>query len=217
MDARPHLPVVEERRTLPSEVLLCTHCNKPYSPCGTEGSEIVEIRVEGYVRRVHRLRYQKPCDCPDVPDRMTAPPAPRLIPKSPLGVSVWVDVLLGKYLHSIPTHRLCADLKTLGIPLAQGTLTGGLQKLLSLFEPVSAALLEKHLTQRLFHGDETGWKVFAEVAGKIGHRWYLWLTRSASVVYFWMAPGRGAKVIKEHFAELSKEVLIIFICDRYKA
>jgi transposase len=78
-------------------------------------------------------------------------------------------------------------------------------------------LLEKHLSERLFHGDETGWKVFAEVAGKIGHRWFLWLTRSASVVYFWMAPGRGAKVLQEHFAELSKEVLIILVCDRYKA
>jgi transposase len=101
--------------------------------------------------------------------------------------------------------------------MAQGTLTGGLQKLMPLFEPVRAALLEKHLTERLFHGDETGWKVFAEVAGKIGHRWFLWLTRSASVVYFWMAPGRGAKVLQEHFATLSKDVLIILVCDRYKA
>ncbi len=95
-----------------------------------------------------------------MPGRGTAPPAPRLIPKSPLGVSVWVEVLLGKYLHSIPTNRLCADLESLGAPIAPGTLAGGLQKLVPLFEPLRDALLERHLTERLFHGDETRWKVF---------------------------------------------------------
>jgi transposase len=140
-----------------------------------------------------------------------------LLPKSSLGVSVWVEALLGKYLHATPSHRLCADLKTLGAPIALGTLTGGLKKLAPLFEPLRAALLARHLTERLFHGDETRWQVFQEVEGKIGYRRYLWLTRSASVVYFWMAPGRGAKVIKEHLAGLNPDVLIIFVCDRYRA
>jgi len=98
-----------------------------------------------------------------------------------------------------------------------GTLTGGLKKLAPLFEPLTAALLERHLTERLFHGDETRWKVFQTIEGKIGYRWFLWLTRSASVVFFWMNPGRGAKVIKEHMAGLDPEVLIIFVCDRYSA
>ena len=96
-------------------------------------------------------------------------------------------------------------------------MAGGLEPLLPLFEPLKVALLDKHLTERLFHGDETGWKVFEAVEGKVGHRWFLWLTRSASVVYFWMAPGRGAKVLKEHFADLDPEVLIILVCDRYRA
>jgi len=96
-------------------------------------------------------------------------------------------------------------------------LTGGLKKLAPLFEPLRAALVERHHTERLFHGDETRWQVFQEIEGKIGYRWYLWLTRSASVVYFWMAPGRGAQVIKEHMAGLTPDVLIIFVCDRYRA
>jgi len=157
------------------------------------------------------------CQCPQVPGLVTAPPAPRLIPQGMQGISVWVEVLLRKYLYAIPTNRLCADLNSLGAPIAAGTLTGGLEPLLPLFEPLRVALLEQHLTERLFHGDETGWKVFESVEGKVGHRWYLWLTRSASVVYFWMAPGRGAKVLKEHFADLDPEVLIILVCDRYKA
>jgi transposase len=107
------------------------------------------------------------------PDHGTSRPAPDS--QAFAGVSVWVEVLLRKYLYAIPTNRLCTDLKTLGVPMALGTVTGGLKKLAPLFEPLQAALLERHLGERLFHGDETRWKVFQEVAGKIGYRWYLWL------------------------------------------
>ena len=213
---RPLLPVVEEMRTLPPEAQACPCCRLPFAPFpGTEDSEIVEIQVGAYVRKVKRMRYRKACQCPDVPGVIAAPPAPRLIPKCDQGVSVWVEVLLGKYLYSIPTNRLCADLKSLGAPIAPGTLAGGLQKLVPLFEPLRDALLERHLEERLFHGDETRWKVFEEIEGKAGHRWFLWLTRSASVVYFWMAQGRGADVLKGHMAGLDKEAFVIFVCDRY--
>ena len=215
---RPHLPIIEEWHALPSNQPLCPQCAKPYiGTSKTEDSDIIEIDVAAHVRRIKRRCYRKGCDCPNVPFLVMAPPAPRLIPKSPIGVSVWVEVLLQKYQYAIPTNRLCTDLKTLGAPLSQGTITGGLQKLVPLFEPLGEALMARHLTERLFHGDETRWKVFQEVEGKIGHRWYLWLTRSASVVYFWMAPGRGADEIKTHMVELNREVTIIFVCDRYKA
>jgi transposase len=210
--------VIEELRVLPPDEQVCPHCNASFDPFpGTEDSDIIEINVKAYVRKIKRQRYKKTCQCPTVPGLITAPPAPRLLPKNSLGVSVWVEALLGKYLYATPTHRLCADLKNLGAPVAMGTLTGGLKKLAPLFEPLSAALLERHLTEQLFHGDETRWKVFQKIEGKVGYRWYLWLTRSASVVFFWMNPGRGAKVIKEHMAGLDPEVLIIFVCDRYRA
>jgi transposase len=216
--ARPLLPVVEEMRTLPPEDRACPCCKLPFAPFpGTEDSEIVEIQVGAYVRKVRRERYRKACQCPGVPGVVAAPPAPRPVPKCGQGVSVWVEVLLGKYLHSIPTNRLCADLESLGAPIAPGTLAGGLQKLLPLFEPLRDALLEKHLAERLFHGDETRWKVFEAVEGKVGHRWFPWLTRSASAVCFWMAPGRGADVPKQHMAGLDREALVIFVCDRYSA
>jgi len=190
---RPHLPLVEELRILPPNSDICPNCYKPYALISkTEDSTIIEINVLAHVRKIKRQCRLKAFDCPNVPTIITAPPAPRLMPKSSLGVSVWVEVLIRKYLHSIPSHRLCTDLTMLGAAIAQGTLTGGLQKLRPLFEPLCEALMERHLTERLFHGDESRWKVFEEVDGKIGYRWYLWLTRSASVVYFWMAPGRGA-------------------------
>ncbi|MFZ4701567.1 MAG: IS66 family transposase [Candidatus Methylumidiphilus sp.] len=215
---RPRLPVIEESRDLPPDEQSCPHCNEAFDPFpGTEDSEIIEISVKAYVRKIKRVRYKKRCKCPGVPGLITAPPAPRLIPKSSLGVSIWVEVLLGKFLRCIPTNRLCADLKSLGAPIAMGTLTGGLKMMSPLFKPLIAAFLDKHLTEKQFNGDETTWKVFEEIAGKIGYRWYLWMTRSASVIYYWMAPGRGADVIKKHMAGLNLETQVIFVCDRYVA
>ena len=149
---------------------------------------------------------------------MTAPPAPRVIAKSGLGVSVWTMVLLDKYHYGRPTQRLCAELGHHGLPLAQGTLTDGLQKIAVLFEPVMTALYERQMGEKVFHGDETRWEVFEEVEGKVGHRWYLWVTKSASVVYYRMAPGRGADVPKAHFAGLRKDLVeVVLVCDRYSA
>ena len=146
---RPDLPVIEELHVLPLDEQACPLCHAAFDLFpGTEDSEVIEVNVKAYVRKIKRQRY-KTCQCPTVPGLITAPPAPRLIPKSSLGVTVWVEVLLCKYLYATPTHRLCADLKNLGAPVAMGTLTGGLKKLAPLFEPLNAALLERHLTERL--------------------------------------------------------------------
>jgi len=70
-----------------------------------------------------------------------------------------------------------------------------------LFEPLMSVLYERQMTAKLFHGDETRGEVFEEREGKTGHRWYLWVMQSASVVYYQMAPGRGADVPKGHFGK----------------
>ncbi len=215
----PDLPVIEEVRELTGEEQCCSSCGAAFESFpGTEDSEIIEIQVQGYIRRIKRQRYKKTCRCPKTPGIITAPPAPRLIPRSLVGVSVWTEVLLGKYLYCTPTHRLCTALASLGQPIAQGTLTGGLRKLGVVFEPLVAAMYEKQMTERRFHGDETGWKVFERLEGKVGYRWYLWVTQSASVVYYRLAPGRGADVPKAHFAGLSEAIEpAILVCDRYVA
>jgi len=86
-----------------------------------------------------------------------------------------------------------------------------LQRLKGLFEPLMPVLYERQMTEKLFHGDETRWEVFEEVEGKTGHRWYLWVMRSVSVVYYRMAPGRGADVPKGHFATLRKDLLNVVL------
>ena len=60
--------------------------------------------------------------------------------------------------------------------------------------------------------------MFEEVEGKTGHRWYLWVMQSASVVLYRMAPGRGADVPKAHCAKLHNDLVdVVLGCDRYSA
>ena len=216
---RSALPVVVEVHDLSEAAKHCPQCGEALAPFpGVEASDIIEVQVQAHIRRIQRPRYQKTCACPQVPGIVTAPPAPRVIPKSPLGVSVWTMVLLDKYLYSRPTHRLCQDLEHHGLHLSQGTLTDGLQRLKLLFEPLMPVLYERQMTEKLFHGDETRWEVFEEVEGKTGHRWYLWVMQSVSVVYYRMAPGRGADVPKGHVAKRRKDLVeVVPVCDRYSA
>src|SRR5438270_3675963 len=216
---RSALPVVAEVHDLSEAAQHCPACGEAFAPFpGAEESTIIEVQVQAHLRRIQRPRYQKTCQCPQVPGIVTAPPAPRVIPKSPLGVSVWTRVLLDKYLYGRPTYRLCEELRHHGFPLSQGTLTDGLQRIAGLLKPLMPLLYERQMTEKLFHGDETRWEVFEESEGKTGHRWYLWVRQSASVVYDLMAPGRGADVPKGHFAKLRQDlVAVVLVCDRSSA
>jgi transposase len=216
---RSALLVVPEVHDLSPAQACCPTCGEAFAPCpGAEESTILAVQVQASLRRIQRRRYQTTCQCPQVPGIVTAPPAPRVIPKSPLGVSLWPTVLLDKYLYGRPTSRVCEQLKHHGVLLSQGTLTDGLQKIAVLFEPVMTKLYERQRGEKLFHGDETRWAVFEEGDGKTGHRWYLWMMQSASVVFDRMAPGRGADVPQGHFAKRRKALVdVVLVCDRYSA
>ena len=103
-----------------------------------------------------------------------------------------------------------------GLPVSPGTVASGLQSLLPLFTPVYEAWYQKQMTERLFFNDETRWEVFEAIESKVGWRWYLWLTRSASVIYYVIDPSRSAAVPGAHFKGLSQDRVII-VCDRYSA
>jgi len=74
-------------------------CGEVYAPLEhTEDSRIIEVEVKAHIRLIKRKMYCQCCACDGVPGLITAPPAPRLIPRSPVGTSVWTEVLLNKYL-----------------------------------------------------------------------------------------------------------------------
>ena len=208
-----HLPT--EVETLELACPHCPNCGLGYADFpGTEDSEIIEIDVKPYRRKICRRRYRRTCQCPGTPGILTAPPPARLIPRGKYGVSIWVHLLLSKFSYGQPTHRLLRDWSDYELTLSPGTVTGGLRALAPLFEPLEEALLCRLRSENRWHADETRWMMFVESEGKIGHRWYLWVFHSESVVHFVLDPTRSAKV---PIGELSKSKGGILVCDRYSA
>jgi transposase len=217
---RSNLPVVHDERDLPADEKRCPKCGLPHlrKPALDEDSDIIEVEVSAHIRRYTRPAYTRNpgCACEDTPAIISAAPPPRLIPRSDYGVSFWVEVILSKYRYGQPTNRYLSDLRDQGLPVSPGTVAGGLQSLAPLFEPVLEALYCKQMSEELFHNDETRWEVFVVIEGKVGTRWYLWVTRSPSVVFYCIDPSRSAAVPGAHFAGLQNEQVII-VCDRYSA
>jgi transposase len=211
-----HLPAVVEDHELPPEQCRCSRCGQPFDDFpGTEDAIILEVDVRAHRRVIRRRRSRPTCSCGAHPGIVVAPPPPRLIKKSILGVSIWVDLLLDKYLFYRPTYRLLADWATHGLDLSLGTITDGLKRLAPLFEPVYEALVRHSQGQTLWHADETRWLVFVVLEGKVGYRWYLWVFHAAEVVVFVLAAGRSHDVPEEHFGPV--EGRGILVVDRYKA
>ncbi len=193
----------------------CPSCGLDFAEFpGTDDSEVLEIEVKAYRRVIRRRRYKRNCQCDDVPGIVTAAPPARLIARGKYGISVWAHLLLSKFLYGQPSHRLLQDLLDSGLNLSPGTVTGGLQRIAPLFVPLEDALLERLRSERHWHADETRWMVFVDVEGKVGHRWYLWVFQSKSVVHYVLDPSRSADV---PIAELGDATGGIVSCDRYSA
>jgi transposase len=209
-----HLPVVEEPRELPEDRRVCPRCGTALSPSDTEDSEQIEIEVRAYRRRIRRRRYQRTCTCSNCPRTFTAAPAPKLIPKGLLGVSVWVEILLDKFASHRPTGRLLSQWRWLGLDVSAGTVTSGLERLEPLFQPLYDALLVRNARSAFAQADETRWMVFIDLEGKTGYRWWLWVFLGEDTVAFRLDPTRSHEVPEGHFPADARVVLMV---DRYSA
>jgi transposase len=209
-----HLPVVEDLRELPKDQRVCPQCGVALSPSDTEDSEQIEIEVRAYRRRIRRRRYQRTCTCSNCPRTVTATPAPKLIPKGVLGVSVWVEILLDKFASHRPTERLLGQWQLLGLDVAAGTVAGGLERLEPLFQPLYDALLKRNAASPVAQADETRWMVFVTQDGKTGYRWWLWVFLGEDTVVFRLDPTRSHEVPEGHFPADAGVVLMV---DRYSA
>ncbi len=192
----------------------CKNCGAPLSDTNmTSDSKQLEIEVKAHVRFIKRKIYRTTCSCKKR-ELITANRVHKIIPKSILGNSIWVHLLVEKYGHGIPLNRLITILSLSGLNLSQGTITEGFHKLKQILKPVFEVIKEKGLKESNWNIDETGWPVFEEVKEKSNFRWWLWVFRSPSTVFFLLDPSRSAKVIDKYF---DKKTSGIINCDRYKA
>jgi transposase len=208
-----HLPMREQVIDLPEDQRSCPHCGLPLKACGTEDSEQLEIEVTVFRRVIRRRRGQRTCGCSGQ-RTYTAPPAAKLLPKSLLGVSVWVEILLDKFAGYRPTQRLLEHWRDLGLDLAAGTITDGLRRLEPLFRPILEAVHQRNCQSPYKQADETRWLVFVEQQGKVGFGWWLWVFHGVDTVVYVLDSSRSHEVPENHYPPDAGGVLMV---DRYSA
>ena len=213
-----HLPVEEEFIPLPVEGLACPICGKPAAMMSaTEDSELLEIEVRAHRRRIRRRRYRATCNCEPARRTLTAPPPPKLIPKSNYGISIWVHVLLDKYSSYRPTERLLGQLAQYDLDLPAGTVNDGLRRIEPMLRPVYEALLERNRLGRFHQADETRWLVFVLWDGKKGYGWWLWVILGVDTVIYLLDSSRSHEVPQSHFGPQASGVLEVDRYSGYKA
>jgi len=212
-----HLLAKEEVIELPKDERICPGCGCPLAEMtATEDSEQIEIDVKAHRRVIRRRRYRKTCTCAGC-QTIAAPAPAKLIPKSLLGTSVWVEILLAKYFNHQPTERLLAAWKLLGLDLAASTVNAGLERLQPLFLPIYQAVQERNRLSAYQQADETRWLVFVEKDGKQGHRWWLWVFNGDDTVVYVLDPCRSHDVPEGHFTAGISVVLMVDRLASYKA
>lgn len=210
-----HLTTTQEDCKLPSDQQRCPCCGEPLEEIpGTADGDILEMDVRAHRRRYHRCRYRRTCTCANQPAVLTAPPPDKLIPKSNLGISLWVLILQRKFQFFQPLHRVIAELRGHDLHLPAGTITGGLQKLVPLFQPLYDLLVEHNRDEGHWHCDETRWPVFVKQADKAGFVWMLWVFAARESIVFVLDPTRSHEVPETHFGAAAEGILNV---DRYSA
>ena len=210
------LPAKEEHYDVDEAGQCCPKCGQANPLIDSEDeSEVIEIEVKGYRRKIIKKKRRKGCQCDNgLPSIITAKGPGRLLPRSPYGVSVWVELLLNKFRYAIPVNRSIHRLEDIDMSLPVGTLTDGFARLLPLFTDLYQKLKEHNLKADLWGGDETGYKVFVPVEGKVGNRWQLWVFHSQQAVVYLLRPTRSAEVPLKYFDKQTKGFLVV---DRYSA
>lgn len=200
-----NLPTVIEDVSLNPDSTKCNICDLAYIEMPTtEDSEIIGIiNVKPHKRIIRRKKYKRGCCCKKNPDPgfITAPTAPKIIPKSSLDSSVWAHLLLKKFEYQLPINRILKELAVHGLDLASGTVVGGLRKFIPILLPVYNAVNEYSLAAKHWHADETRWKVFEEIDGKTSNNWYLWVFKNDETVLYKKSPSRSSQLLIGHFGQ----------------
>ena len=79
---RPGLEERTEELKPPEEARVCSCCGKAYVANGVDESTLVEIEVKAHKRVIRRPRWRRACGCASSPIEVSAPPAPRLFPRT---------------------------------------------------------------------------------------------------------------------------------------
>ena len=212
---RPGLDERTEEHNPPPDACVCGRCGQPYAPNGAEESTLVEIEVKAYKRVIRRPRWRRTCECASSPMEVSAPPVPRLFPRTLYGTSFWARFLFEHCACFRPVHRVAAWMSAQGLTVSPGTLADSLKRFVPLLEPLAEAILAHQNKAALRHADETSWRV-QELRGEDrSSRAWLWVSVSNDAVSFHIDPSRSAEAAQKLFGDALLDTVIV--CDRYSA
>ena len=212
---RPGLEERIEEHNPPEEARVCSCCGKAYVANGADESALVEIEVQAHKRVIRRPRWRRACNCALSPIEVSAPPVPRLFPRTLYGTSFWARFLFEHCACFRPLHRVAAWTSGQGLPVSPGTLANSLKRFVPLFGPVADAILAHQNEAALRHADKTGWRVQELREEDRSSRAWLWTSVSSDAVSFHIDPSRSAKAAQKLFGEAALDTVIV--CDRYSA
>jgi transposase len=187
----------------------CETCGKEFKVLDmTKDSRVLE-----YLQVVQEIIYQRQmatrqCQCPG-PNLMTADLPVKLMKYSDIGNSLWVHLLIMKYLFAMPTNRILKSLSLQGVRLPAGTVTGGFRILDTHFTELYEEIKRHCQGADLWNADETSWRILD--ADKMKH--WLWVVAAPFAVVYLLDPSRSSRIPNE-FLSGSKGVLVT---DRYSA
>jgi transposase len=209
-----NLPTEEVFHDLGEDEKRCSICGQEHQRLNfTEDSE--EVTIEIIIKRIMHRRYQyKPgCRCRDVSGPMLAEAPLKLFPKTKFSTDFWIHMLLEKFLYQRPSHRSLHHLRLEGLPLSQGTITGGFEKIQPMVIPLYAAIVEYSRAMNHWHMDETRWLVFANNdESDQTKRWWLWVMVNKEACVYVIDPTRSREVVLRHLGEDPEGIIS---SDRY--
>jgi len=212
---RLHLPQQTTHHTIPEKERTCPICGKVRPETGlTEESEEIEWKVCLVRHRHVRHRYGPSCDCRPGRGMVTAPKPAKLIAKGLFAVSFWVEVLLKKFEFQQPLQRIVRELEGHHLEVSPGTLTGGLQKIAPMIQPLVGQFILRARQGSHWHMDETGWPMFCLVGDKPRRKWWAWVVVGAEATAFLLEPTRSGQVPQDFFPRQTEGILNT---DRFRA
>lgn len=181
----------------------------------TEDSEVVEVNVRAYRRVYRRQKAVSQCLCKGR-QIIVAPAAPKLYPKTQIGNSLWVYLIVWKYMRGVPINRILQDLSLRGLHLSIGTVIGGFVFINILLDVLYRAIIAHCQADDLWTDDETSWRVFEEDDGtRNKKKWWYWLFGGVDAIVYKLDKKRS-KEVPQNFYTGSAGVLVSDRLGSYK-
>lgn len=197
-------------REIRLEVLpTCECCQHQMSEMGVfEQSQHITVIPKKYlITNILRMKYR----CTHCHGSIkTAPPLPKIIPRSTYGDSLLIDASISKFGDLIPIERYCEMATQGGFKnLPPNTLHTGIWKTAIFLHAVYELIRIETLDSRILSGDETGHNM---LEGHERKKWYLWGFFGTVSCFYECHPSRAGAIAGDI---LSKSGCEVFMSDAY--